>query len=108
MARETRTHNPQHRYDCGRCKYSWCCGLLCACSLRSLGPPPPSLGFLVDRLQGVRTRETRTQARVRRRIRSKYRRIRVPESMTLRVLVGVAHYLGYSIRVRLHPAQDPD
>jgi len=26
-------HEPQHKYDCTKCKYSWCCGPLCQCDL---------------------------------------------------------------------------
>lgn len=26
-------HKPRHRYDCERCKFSWCCGPTCACVL---------------------------------------------------------------------------
>lgn len=26
-------HEPRHRYDCERCKFSWCCGPTCACIL---------------------------------------------------------------------------
>jgi hypothetical protein len=26
-------HAPRHRYDCGRCKFSWNCGLSCGCVL---------------------------------------------------------------------------
>jgi hypothetical protein len=27
-------HSPRFRYDCKRCKFSWCCGIRCACVLR--------------------------------------------------------------------------
>lgn len=29
-------HDPRHRFDCGRCKFSWCCGPLCACALNEI------------------------------------------------------------------------
>lgn len=35
-------HDPRHVFDCGRCKFSWCCGPTCACILKKkdLMPPP--------------------------------------------------------------------
>jgi hypothetical protein len=26
-------HKPLHKYDCGNCKFNWCCGYTCACKL---------------------------------------------------------------------------
>ena len=31
---EANDHAPRHRYDCGRCKFSWNCGLACGCVLK--------------------------------------------------------------------------
>ena len=28
------------KYDCGHCKFSWCCGPLCACGTGSKNPKP--------------------------------------------------------------------
>lgn len=33
-------HDPQHAYDCDRCKRYWCCGYLCACAYDKPGLPP--------------------------------------------------------------------
>ena len=33
-------HNPKHKYDCGNCKFNWCCGYLCACNLKESPEPP--------------------------------------------------------------------
>jgi hypothetical protein len=33
-------HAPRHKYDCGRCKFSWCCGPCCGCLLREAARPP--------------------------------------------------------------------
>ena len=44
-------HCPRWRYDCGRCKFSWNCGPLCACALGnpfSLAPTPPKRQREVD------------------------------------------------------------
>lgn len=27
-------HAPRYRFDCGRCKFSWCCGTTCHCNLK--------------------------------------------------------------------------
>lgn len=36
-------HDPRHRYDCGRCKFNWNCGILCSCVLSdAYGSPPKS------------------------------------------------------------------
>ena len=35
------SHDPKHRYDCGPCKFSWCCGLTCGCNLSKAEYPPP-------------------------------------------------------------------
>lgn len=37
-------HSPRYRYDCGRYKFNWNCGLLCACVLPAskYSPPPKS------------------------------------------------------------------
>ena len=43
-------HDPQHRYDCGRCKFSWNCGLACSCVLDSDYPDPPE-SVRLDRLR---------------------------------------------------------
>jgi hypothetical protein len=36
-------HNPQYAYDCGNCKFSWCCGFTCGCIAQRGGklPDPP-------------------------------------------------------------------
>ena len=34
-------HAPRYRYDCGRCKFSWCCGTTCACNLKKKDHPEP-------------------------------------------------------------------
>lgn len=26
-------HKPKHQYDCGNCKFAWCCGPQCACNV---------------------------------------------------------------------------
>lgn len=31
---------PRHVYDCGHCKYAWCCGPLCACVINLPKAPP--------------------------------------------------------------------
>lgn len=33
-------HNPQHKYDCGNCKFNWCCGYTCACHIKDVPEPP--------------------------------------------------------------------
>lgn len=38
---ETGYHEPRWRFDCSRCKFSWCCGPRCACNVRKDVPPPP-------------------------------------------------------------------
>lgn len=45
------THDPRHEYDCERCKFSWCCGYLCACVLREALLPLKELAAEVERLQ---------------------------------------------------------
>lgn len=39
-------HAPRYHYDCGRCKFSWCCGPTCKCGplhdqTGNLLPEPP-------------------------------------------------------------------
>lgn len=36
-------HKPSYQYDCKNCKFSWCCGPECSCSLYRCGryPDPP-------------------------------------------------------------------
>jgi hypothetical protein len=31
-----RPHTPRFLYDCGNCKFSWCCGYGCVCALRGM------------------------------------------------------------------------
>ncbi len=31
---------PRYKYDCGNCKFNWCCGYTCACILKDLPDPP--------------------------------------------------------------------
>lgn len=33
-------HNPRWKYDCGNCKFNWCCGPTCHCGLHRLPEPP--------------------------------------------------------------------
>jgi len=33
-------HNPKHKFDCGNCKFNWCCGYTCACKLSKLPEEP--------------------------------------------------------------------
>ena len=28
-------HHPRWQFDCGRCKFAWCCGPTCMCGLRA-------------------------------------------------------------------------
>jgi hypothetical protein len=43
-------HDPQHSYDCGRCKFSWCCGYTCACHYKyRLPAPPDSIKRLIEK-----------------------------------------------------------
>lgn len=48
-------HAPRYKYDCAHCKFSWCCGYLCACALTlggdSILPPSKKLEGMVNRLQ---------------------------------------------------------
>lgn len=45
---------PRHLYDCGHCKFNWCCGPLCACFPgKQLPPAPYALGVAVERLQNT-------------------------------------------------------
>jgi len=44
-------HNPKHKYDCGNCKMSWCCGYVCACGLRRLPEPTDSIKNEVKKQQ---------------------------------------------------------
>jgi hypothetical protein len=34
-------HAPRWQYDCGNCKFAWCCGPTCSCSLKHRLPDPP-------------------------------------------------------------------
>jgi hypothetical protein len=36
-----KVHAPRWQYDCDRCKYSWCCGPTCSCSLKLQGHGDP-------------------------------------------------------------------
>ena len=36
----TKEHNPQYKYDCGNCKFNWCCGYTCSCLFHDLPAPP--------------------------------------------------------------------
>lgn len=38
-------HSPKYRYDCKNCKFSWCCGIGCDCSLdkNKFGNPPKEI-----------------------------------------------------------------
>ena len=36
---EEAPHEPRWRFDCGRCKFSWCCGMCCHCNLRKTDYP---------------------------------------------------------------------
>lgn len=38
---EKAPHAPRYRFDCGRCKFSWCCGTACHCNLRKKDYPDP-------------------------------------------------------------------
>ena len=35
------SHNPKHQFDCGNCKFNWCCGPCCYCNLKKSHPPAP-------------------------------------------------------------------
>jgi hypothetical protein len=41
---------PRHEYDCAHCRYSWCCGPLCAC-VPGIAKAPPKRHAEVLRLQ---------------------------------------------------------
>jgi hypothetical protein len=41
---------PLYAYDCGKCRFNWCCGPLCAC-LPNLPATPPERVKEVMRLQ---------------------------------------------------------
>lgn len=43
---------PRHRYDCDRCKYSWCCGPLCQCGLHGVPQAPEERLIEVAQLLG--------------------------------------------------------
>jgi hypothetical protein len=32
---------PHYEYDCGHCRFSWCCGPLCACAMAHKVPKAP-------------------------------------------------------------------
>jgi len=42
-------HEPRYRYDCGRCKFAWCCGPQCDCVLKGMQQPPKERRAEVDR-----------------------------------------------------------
>ena len=44
-------HDPQHEFDCTRCKFSWNCGTPCACALRNVDKAPT---WLVARIEYTR------------------------------------------------------
>ena len=44
-------HAPRYQYDCRRCKFSWCCGTLCACILRDAPKAPKRVRQRVQREQ---------------------------------------------------------
>ena len=46
-------HEPKHRYDCGNCKFNWCCGYSCACSLRDLPEEPEWLKKSLKVIHGL-------------------------------------------------------
>lgn len=42
--------HPAHKYDCDVCKFSWCCGPLCACLLSGAAEPPKKRADEIERL----------------------------------------------------------
>ena len=44
-------HNPRYRYDCGRCKFHWNCGILCECVLWKAPDPPNERAMEVAKVQ---------------------------------------------------------
>lgn len=44
--------NPRFYYDCGHCKFNWCCGELCACH-SGLPPAPKDRQKAVDKWQRI-------------------------------------------------------
>jgi len=52
-------HSPRHRFDCGRCKFSWCCGLACQCNLRKSDYDAPPEEVKLARLHAFLNSGTR-------------------------------------------------
>lgn len=46
------TREPRFLYDCGHCKFNWCCGELCACS-SGLPRAPKDRQSAVDKWQRI-------------------------------------------------------
>ena len=43
--------SPRHLYDCGHCRFAWCCGPLCACFPKiAIKPAPKQRAEYVRRL----------------------------------------------------------
>jgi len=42
--------SPRHLYDCGHCRFAWCCGPLCACMPGLKTPAPKQRAAYVKRL----------------------------------------------------------
>ncbi len=50
METTSNKHQPRYQYDCGRCKFSWCCGFKCWCIYKHTLPDPPrTIKKAVDR-----------------------------------------------------------
>ena len=47
----TKELNPRYYYDCGHCKFNWCCGELCACLPYGLPKAPAYRNRQVAALQ---------------------------------------------------------
>jgi hypothetical protein len=52
-------HNPKHRYDCGNCKFNWCCGYTCACALKEVPEEPQWLKKQLQSIQKIIDNETK-------------------------------------------------
>jgi hypothetical protein len=46
-------HNPKHRFDCGNCKFNWCCGYTCACKLNDVPAEPQWLRKQLQSIQKI-------------------------------------------------------
>ena len=46
-----KAHAPRYKRDCARCKFSWCCGELCACHISGKPPTPKTRREEVEMLQ---------------------------------------------------------